>query len=302
MRELDEHTITEEVIRRFSNCADARLKQIMTALVRHLHDFVREIELTEDEWTFAIDYLTRTGQMCSDTRQEFILLSDTLGVSTLVDALNNRMPPGATRSTVLGPFFVEAAPAAENGADIDGGTGGGEPLYVEAFVGDTDGRPIAGATVDVWHSDDEGYYDVQLGDGKMLARRARFTTDANGRIYFWSTLPASYPVPHDGPVGQMLEATGRNPWRPAHVHFMIDAPGYRRLITHIFVGGDQYLDSDAVFGVKESLVTDYELQPAGTAPDGEAMDRPYRTLSYRFGLRSEPDRFGKRTTLVRQEP
>ena len=286
MRELDQRTITDETTQRFDNCADSRLKQVMTALVRHLHNFVREVELTEDEWAFAIDFLTRTGQMCNDTRQEFILLSDTLGVSTLVDGLNNRMPPGATRSTVLGPFFVEAAPEAESGSDIDGGSGRGEPLYAEAFVGDTEGRPVAGATVDVWHSDDEGYYDVQRGDGKTLARRARFITDADGRIHFWSTLPASYPVPHDGPVGEMLKATGRHPWRPAHVHFMIRASGYHRLITHIFVAGDQYLDSDAVFGVKESLVKEYESRRPGIAPDGKVMDRPYRTLFYRFGLRS----------------
>ncbi len=284
MRELDEHSITDEVLRRFDGCENPRLKQLLNGLVRHIHDFVREQAVTEAEWVYAVDFLTRTGQMCSDTRQEFILLSDTLGVSTLVDAINNRPAPGATQSTVLGPFFVEDAPVAAQGADIDpGGAGGGEPLFVDVTIADPSGKPVGGATVDVWHSDAEGFYDVQR-EGAELVRRARFVTDEAGRLRFRTTTPAAYPIPHDGPVGEMLEATNRHPWRPAHVHFMISAPGFRRLVTHIFVDGDQYLDSDAVFGVKESLIDSFPHQPAGVAPNGETMAQPYRVLHYRFGL------------------
>ena len=284
MRELDEHNITDEVLRRFEGCSDARLKQVMTSLVCHLHDFVREVRLTEAEWNYAINFLTRAGQISDDRRQEMILLSDTLGVSTLVDSVNNPPAPGATQSTVLGPFFVDAAPEAESGADIDPGeAGGGEPLFVDARVVDPSGAPVAGAVVDVWHSDAEGLYDVQRPEGE-LARRARFTTDAEGRLRFRTTMPASYPIPDDGPVGDMLKATGRHPWRPAHVHFMITAPGFRRLVTHVFVDGDTYLDSDAVFGVKESLIDAYPVRPAGTAPDGTPMARPFHVLTYNFGL------------------
>lgn len=284
MRELDENSITDEVLRRFEGCENPRLKQLLDGLVRHLHDFVREQAVTEAEWVYAIEFLTRTGQMCDDKRQEFILLSDTLGVSTLVDAINNRPAPGATQSTVLGPFFVEDAPAAEQGADIDpGGLGGGEPLFVDVTITDPAGKPVGGATVDVWHSDTEGFYDVQR-EGGALARRARFVSDPEGRLRFRSTTPAAYPIPYDGPVGDMLKATNRHPWRPAHVHFMISAPGFRRLVTHVFVDGDPYLDSDAVFGVKESLIDAFPRQPAGAAPDGTPAPEPYRLLRYRFGL------------------
>jgi len=285
MRELDETSVTAEVLRRYADGTDPRLKFVMTALVRHLHDFAREVSLTEAEWFAAVEFLTRTGQMCSNVRQEFILLSDTLGLSTLVDSINNPWVEGTTRSTVLGPFFVQDAPVMENGADIDGGTGKGEPLYVEALVTDVSGKPIPGATVDIWHSDHDGFYDVQIGAGDELARRGRFTTDAQGKVTFWTTMPASYPVPHDGPVGQLLELSGRHPWRPAHVHFTIAAPNFRRLVTHVFVEGDPYLDSDAVFGVKDSLIKEYESHPPGRAPDGKIMDRPWRSLAYTFGLR-----------------
>jgi len=284
MRELDQHSITDEVIRRFECCENPRLKHILEGLVRHLHDFVREEAITEAEWVYAIDFLTRTGHITDDKRQEFILLSDTLGVSTLVDAINNPPAPGATQSTVLGPFFVEDAPLAEQGDDIDpGGAGGGAPLHVDVSIADPTGKPVGGATVDVWHSDDEGFYDVQR-EGGELARRARFVTDNEGRLRFRTTTPAAYPIPDNGPVGGMLEATGRHPWRPAHVHFMISAPGFRRLVTHIFVDGDPYLDSDAVFGVKESLIDAFPLQPPGIAPDGKSEPEPYRLLRYRFGL------------------
>jgi hydroxyquinol 1,2-dioxygenase len=284
MREVDEHSITAEVIARLAGCADERLRTVLTALVGHLHDFAREVALTEAEWVAAIGFLTRTGQMCDATRQEFILLSDTLGLSTLVDAFNNPASPGATQSTVLGPFFVEDAPERTQGSDIDPADArGGEPLYVDVTVTDPAGAAVPGARVDVWHSDADGFYDMQR-PGQQRARRARFATATDGGLRFWTTMPASYPIPDDGPVGQLLSATGRHPWRPAHVHFMVEAPGFRRLVTHVFVDGDPYLDSDAVFGVKESLVDAYPAQPAGMAPDGRVVDRPYRILRYRFGL------------------
>jgi hydroxyquinol 1,2-dioxygenase len=279
--DFDANTITAAVLARLAETPDARLKQVMTSLVRHLHDFTRDVAPTFEEWRAAIDFLTRTGQMCSDTRQEFILLSDTLGVSMLVDAINHPAAAGATETTVLGPFHVADAPEMPLGADISPGMPG-EKLFVEGTVKSAGGGPIAGALVDAWHSDDDGFYDVQRERG--TTGRARFRTDAAGRFHFWTIQPAFYPVPDDGPVGQLLGATGRHPFRPAHVHFMIAAEGHETLVTHLFVAGDRYLDSDAVFGVKRSLVTEFRREAAGTAPDGRRMEGPWRRLSYGFGL------------------
>jgi len=287
MRNLSEFTITDAVLQRLTGARDPRVRQVSEALVRHLHAFVREIEPTQSEWETAIDFLTRTGHMCSDTRQEFVLLSDTLGVSMLVDAINHRAPRAATETTVLGPFFVKDAPEHANGADIAGGVAG-DPMLVTGCVIDADGQPIAGAVVDVWHSDDDGHYDVQHMDS--LAMRGRFLTDQAGQFWFRSIMPAAYPIPHDGPVGEMLKAQGRVPWRPAHVHFMIGAPGYEQLVTHLFVAGDEYLDSDVVFGVKESLVCEFKRRPAGVAPEGLTMERPYVHLDYDFALRRQSAR------------
>ncbi|MDB5460620.1 MAG: intradiol ring-cleavage dioxygenase [Caulobacteraceae bacterium] len=287
MRDVDEHTITDEVIDRFKDTPDPRLKQIVESLVHHLHDFVRDVEPSFDEWMGAIQFLTRTGQICSDSRQEFILLSDTLGVSMLVDAINHRMPEGATETTVLGPFYVEDPPVFANGADISAGQPG-EPLYVDAQFTSPEGAPLAGATVDVWQSDSEGYYDVQRSDLEGAALRGRLFADEEGRVRFWSIAPTAYPIPYDGPVGDMLTATKRHPWRPAHLHFMVAAPGYETLVTHIFVAGDRYLESDAVFGVKSGLIDPFPPQAPGVAPDGRRMDRRWRRLDYRFGLKRAP--------------
>jgi hydroxyquinol 1,2-dioxygenase len=203
----------------------------------------------------------------------------------LVDAINHPVPEGATETTVLGPFFVQTAPEKEIGEDISGNMEG-DPMLVTGSVSAVDGRPLAGAIVDVWHSDDDGYYDVQqLETIGGLAMRARFHTDPNGRFHFWSIKPAPYPIPHDGPVGEMLEAQGRHPWRPAHVHFMISAPGFEQLVTHVFVAGDKYLDSDVVFGVKDSLIGEFVHHPPGRAPDGRLMDDGYFHLTYDFGLK-----------------
>jgi hydroxyquinol 1,2-dioxygenase len=260
MRNFSEMNITEAVVARIAGAPSFRVREVSTALVRHLHAFLREVRPTQAEWEAGIAFLTETGKTCSEVRQEFILLSDTLGASMLVDAINNDRP-GATESTVLGPFHVAGAPEAENGADLSDGAPG-EPLRVEGTVRDTAGRPLAGAWIDTWHCDHDGHYDVQK-DGAHPAMRARLRTDAVGRFWFRSIVPSSYPIPHDGPVGRMLEAQGRHPYRPAHVHFMVGAPGHETLVTHVFFAGDGYLDSDAVFGVKDSLVRALERDGAG---------------------------------------
>jgi hydroxyquinol 1,2-dioxygenase len=287
MKDLNEFTLTDAVLDRVRNAPDPRVRQISEALVRHAHAFIREIEPTQDEWLAAIQFLTRAGQICSDTRQEFVLFSDTLGVSMLVDAINHRAPAGTTETTVLGPFYVQDPPLRNLGDDISGGLPG-TPLFADGSVRSIDGTPLAGVVVDVWHSDDDGFYDVQQPDRLgHLAGRGRFHTDEQGRFHFWSVKPAHYPIPHDGPVGQMLAAQGRHPYRPAHVHFMIDAPGHAKLVTHVFVAGSKYLESDAVFGVKDSLIREYVACPAGTAPDGCKMDKPYSHLHFDFVLKPE---------------
>jgi hydroxyquinol 1,2-dioxygenase len=275
MRNITEHNITDAVIARFEACTDPRLKEILTALVRHLHGFVRETKLTEAEWMRGIQFLTETGHMCDDKRQEFILLSDTLGVSMLTVAQNHAKPAGATESTVFGPFHVANAERFPDGADIAKGAPG-EPLLIRASVRGLDGRPVAGATVDVWQADEEGFYDVQRPELTQSRARGVFTTDAQGRFSLRTVLPVAYPVPTDGPVGQMLVAGGRHPWRPAHVHFMIEAPGYETLITHVFRAGDPYLDSDVVFGVRASLIAEFV---AHRGPEGM-----HHTLDFDFVL------------------
>lgn len=282
MRDLNEDTITEAVLERFDQTPDARLRQVLQALVRHLHGFVRDVEPTFAEWEQAIGFLTEVGQMCDGKRQEFILLSDTLGVSMLVDAINHRLPAGATPTTVLGPFFVENAPELPLGAQVAAAETG-ERLHVSGEVASVGGAPIAGALIDIWHSDEDGFYDVQKPGAPPL--RARFRTDAEGRFHFWTTTPQAYPVPGDGPVGAMLRSTGGHLMRPAHLHFMIAAPGHETLVTHLFAEGDAYLDSDSVFGVKDALVAPFARQAPGQAPDGTNMDSPWRALRYDFALK-----------------
>ncbi len=290
MRNFDEHSITDAVRQRVAGSTDPRVRQISDALVRHLHDFVREVQPTQAEWRWAVDFLTRTGAMCDENRQEFILLSDTLGVSMLVDAINHRLPGGATETTVLGPFYVQEPPVRELGADISPGIDG-KPLYVSGSVRSTDGAALAEAIVDVWHSDGDGYYDVQqLEETHGLTMRARFRTGRDGGFHFRTIMPAAYPIPDDGPVGQMLRAQGRHPYRPAHVHFMIAAPGFETLVTHVFVAGDEYLDSDVVFGVKDSLIRAFTGHPAGIAPDGSQSAVPFAALHYDFVLARAEDK------------
>ena len=237
---------------------DPRLQEVMASLIKHLHAFVKDVQLTQQEWEVAIDFLTRAGQICSGERQEFILLSDTLGVSMLVDAINNRRPDGATENTVLGPFHVVGAPERQMGDPISF-DGKGESCLFEGRVTDLQGNPVAGARLDVWSDNADGYYDVQQpGIQPKWNNRGIFTTGADGRYSFVGIKPVSYPIPHDGPVGKMLAALGRHPYRPAHMHFIVTADGFQKVVTHTFVGDDGYIKSDAVFGVKATLVAPYE--------------------------------------------
>jgi hydroxyquinol 1,2-dioxygenase len=283
LRNLSDAELTDAVVARFADTPDPRLREITQSLVRHLHAFVSDVELTEDEWFAAIDFLTRTGHITDDKRQEFVLLSDTLGVSMQVIGINHAKPTGATESTVFGPFFVEGSPAFENGEDLAAGAPG-RPCLMRGNVTDLDGEPVAGALVEVWQADEDGFYDVQIADLDAARGRGHLHSDDDGRFWFWSVLPEAYPIPFDGPVGDMLKATNRSPMRPAHVHFKITAPGFAPLITHVFADGDQYLDSDAVFGVKSSLIATFEPQQPGTAPDGRELDGEWFTLDYDFVL------------------
>jgi len=287
MRNIDEDTITQAVLASMDGCGNPRLLTVMTSLVQHLHAFAREVKLTEDEWFTAIKFLTDVGHITDDKRQEFVLLSDTLGLSMLVTTQNNRKPAACTEATVLGPFFVDGAPEYQNGDDVSNGALGA-PCFVQGQIRGVSGEPVANASIDVWQSDEDGFYDVQKTTedvGKMVhSARGKLRTKADGRFHFRSILAEAYPIPHDGPVGRMLDALGRHPWRPAHLHFWIKAPGYHTLITHVFREGDQYLDSDAVFGVRSNLVVEWVKHEPGIAPDGTVMSTPFYTLDYDFIL------------------
>ncbi|RVT50115.1 intradiol ring-cleavage dioxygenase [Rubrivivax albus] len=263
MRNLDADTLTTAVLARHAQAPDARLRQIMDSLVHHLHDFAREVSLTEAEWEQAIAFLTECGHITSDQRQEFILLSDVLGLSMLTVALNHRKPAGCTEATVFGPFHVDGAPRYPLGADIANGARG-VPCLVRGTVRGVGGEPVPGAQLDVWQSDADGLYDVQHPGLDHAQARGIFTADGEGRFHFRSILAMPYAIPHDGPVGRLLQALGRHPWRPAHLHFLIEAPGYETLTTHVFRRDDPYLDSDAVFGVRQSLIADWRPQPDGS--------------------------------------
>lgn len=274
-----EEELVDRVVRSFGDCADPRLRQVMTSLVRHLHAFARDVRLTEAEWAKGIEFLTAAGHITDDRRQEFILLSDVLGLSMQTIAINNEAYGNATEATVFGPFFVENSPEIALGGDLSAGAPG-EPCWVSGSVADSDGKPIAGARIEVWEADEDGLYDVQYGDGRIAAR-AHLFSDADGRFSFWAITPTPYPIPHDGPVGAMLDAVGRSPMRASHLHFMVSAEGQRTLVTHIFVQGDEYLDSDTVFGVKDSLIRDFEPQASGTpTPDGRVVEGTWSRVAF----------------------
>lgn len=266
-----EEDLIERVLASFAQTQDPRLKTVMESLTRHLHAFIRDVRLTEDEWNAAIEFLTAVGHITDDRRQEFVLLSDVLGASMQTIAVNNEAYENATEATVFGPFFVEDAPEIPIGGDIAGGASG-QPCWVEGTVTDKAGNPVPGARIEVWEADDDGFYDVQYTDGRV-AGRAHLQADDEGRYAFWGLTPTPYPIPHDGPVGQLLEKVGRSPVRAAHLHFMVTAPQLRTLVTHIFVTGDPQLEiGDSVFGVKDSLIKDFVEQPAGTpGPDGRDL-------------------------------
>lgn len=266
VRRFSEKKLTAEVLHRIRKAPNPRLKQVMTSFIRHLHAFVREVKPTQDEWMRGIQFLSETGQWCTGKRQEYILMSDTLGVSMLVDALNHSAGGGATQSTVLGPFHRAGAPEYPLGASVAKNATDGEPCLVSGVVRDTAGKPVAGAKLDIWEGGADGLYDSQKGDEMNL--RGVFRADSEGRFHFRCVTPTFYPVPHDGPVGRMLTATGRHPMRPPHLHFWITAPGYQPLITHLFVRGGRYLDSDAVFGVKPELIVDFRKGKDGVTRAG----------------------------------
>jgi hydroxyquinol 1,2-dioxygenase len=289
MAQYDTQSLTQAVIGRLGDCQDPRFKQVMTSLVQHLHDFARDVDLTPQEWFTAIEFLTKTGQACNDKRQEFILLSDTLGLSMLVVALQQaRGAQGrkgatpATEATVQGPFYWVGAPDRKLGDDIAEGVSG-EPALYTGRVTDLEGRPLPGALLDVWSGDGDGVYDMQMADAGMRAR-GRLKTDQEGRYWFWSIRPTYYPVPTDGPVGAMLNKMGRHPNRPGHIHMIVSAPGHQAVTTHLFVANSPFLDSDAVFGVRDSLIVEYERHEPGTAPDGRKMNKPYHVAHYDFRL------------------
>ena len=269
-------TVTDEAVASLEGTADPRLRELLTGLIRHLHAFARETRLTQAEWERAIGFLTETGKMCTDTRQEFILLSDVLGLSMLVETINGDHAAGSTESTVLGPFHMTESPVRELGANIDL-VGGGEPCVVSGRIVSDDGTPLPGALLDVWQADGNGFYDVQRPDLQPPGNgRGLFTADAEGRFWFRTCVPSPYPIPTDGPVGELLKATGRHPYRPAHIHFIASAEGHTPVTTHIFVAGSDYLDSDAVFAVKQSLVEDFTPTDDPSLAREFGIENPFR--------------------------
>jgi catechol 1,2-dioxygenase len=273
-------TVTDEAVASLEGTADPRLRELLTGLIRHLHAFARETRLTQAEWERAIGFLTETGKMCTDTRQEFILLSDVLGLSMLVETINGDRAAGSTESTVLGPFHMTESPVRELGANIDL-VGGGEPCVVSGRIVSGDGTPLPGALLDVWQADGNGFYDVQQPDVQPPGNgRGLFTADAEGRFWFRTCVPSPYPIPTDGPVGELLKATGRHPYRPAHIHFIASAEGHAPVTTHIFVAGSDYLDSDAVFAVKQSLVEDFTPTDDPSLAREFGIENPFRHANF----------------------
>jgi hydroxyquinol 1,2-dioxygenase len=290
MAQYNETTVTQAVVDSLANCSDPRFKKVMTSLIEHLHAFVREVDLTEAEWAAAVQFLMETGKGSTPRRNEFVLLSDTLGVSMLVVQLAHARKSAtlkgateATEATVEGPFYWQGAPDVPLGANLAEGVPG-EPALYYGRVTDIEGRPLAGALLDVWSGDGEGNYDVQLSDPPTMRARGRLRTDNEGRYYFWSIKPTAYPIPDDLTAGTMLRKMGRKNWRPGHLHVMVSADRHVPLTTHLFVADSKYLDTDAVFAVRNSLIVDFEKHPPGKAMDGRVMKTPYHVAHYDFRL------------------
>ncbi|HEY2528541.1 MAG TPA: dioxygenase [Xanthobacteraceae bacterium] len=281
---VTEETLTDIALKRWSDIADPRLRQVMRALVKHVHAFVREVEPTQAEWVTAIDFLTRTGQMCNDKRQEFILFSDVLGASMLVDAVNHRRSSGATPSTVEGPFHVSDAPAMDDGDNM-AANAPGIACFCTGKVSGLSGEPIAGAALDLWQTDGEGLYEAQRPgiDGPWM--RGLYRTQADGSYLIRTVAPIAYTIPMDGTVGELMNRTNMSHMRPAHIHFALEAPGYHSLVTHLFQAGNEWINDDAVYGVKEPLIVEFKKMPAGSkAPSGEIMNEPFYVVNYDFVL------------------
>jgi hydroxyquinol 1,2-dioxygenase len=282
MQLVTEDNITDLAVERWGTAKDPRLAEILTSLVRHLHGFAREVRLTEAEWMAAIQWLNRTGQISDEKREEFILASDVLGLSMLVVQMNHRLAPEATPNTVLGPFHIDGSPPLPFGADMSDGVAG-TPLFVHGTVRDLSGAPVGGAVLDVWQADGDGMYEAQL-EVDEARLRAKYAAREDGSYCVRTVAPLGYAIPMDGPVGELIGATEISHFRPAHVHFLIDVPGYEPLITHLFREGAEYLDSDVVFGTKEELVVAFEQREPGPTPDGGAIDVPWLSAEYDFVL------------------
>jgi hydroxyquinol 1,2-dioxygenase len=283
MAYVTEQNLTDIVLDRWQQIPDPRLRQVMQAAIKHLHGFVREIEPTGEEWFTVIDWLTRTGKMCTDKRQEFILASDVLGVSMLVDAINHRLPTGATPTTVEGPFHVKDSPERDSGENMTEGAPG-EPLFITGTVRGLDGKPVAGAALDVWQTDGEGLYEAQR-DVSGPWMRALYRTGPDGTYVIRTVAPIDYTIPMDGTIGELMNRTRISHMRPAHVHFQVTAPGYAGVVTHLFRNGDPYIETDVVYGVKKELIVDFERKAPGRAPTGETLATPFHVVRYDFVLK-----------------
>ncbi|BBZ36506.1 dioxygenase family protein [Mycolicibacterium confluentis] len=282
---VTEDNITDLAVKRWATAHSPRTAELMSVLVRHIHDYSREVALTTEEWMAAVDWLTEVGKISTDKRQEFILASDVFGLSTLVVQMNNRFPAPATPATVLGPFYIDGSPPVPFGFDMSDGVDG-TPLFITGTLTDTVGTPIAGATLDVWQADATGTYEAQYADLDEARLRAKYSTRSDGTYCVRTIAPIGYTIPMDGPVGRLISATDISAYRPAHVHCLFEAPGYHRLITHLFRYGTDYLDTDVVFGVKDELVVSFVEHPAGMGPDGRHVDEPFLVARYDFVLQA----------------
>jgi hydroxyquinol 1,2-dioxygenase len=290
-----EENLTELATKQWAACHSPRLRQIMQSLVKHLHGFARDVDLTQEEWLMAVDWLAKTGKLCSDKRHEFILLSDVLGLSMLVDAMNHRFPEGATPSTVIGPFHIDGSPEMAMGANVAEGLAG-ETTFLVGTVRDMNGKPVEGAKLDIWQADAEGLYESQLG-AEEPTLRAIFHTGADGKYAIRTIAPPGYSIPMDGTVGDLLRQTDISHFRPAHIHFLIAAPGYETLVTHLFKKGARYIDSDVVFGVKDKLIVEFEKHAAGKTPTGEISLEPFLVVNYDFILSKAKSQLDLQTSL-----